>query len=276
MKVPSRLKPLLEDELIEEVLGQLQSGKEAEVYLVRSAGVVCCAKVYKEAKNRTFKQRAPYTEGRKTRNSRQARAMGSNSKYGRQERESEWQNTEVETLYLLNSAGVSVPRALAFHEGVLLLELVTDADGNPAPRLNDVDLTREQARAFHRVMIRQAVLMLCAGIVHGDLSEFNVLLSKDGLVIIDLPQAVQATASNAFAIFERDLSQLAAYFGRFAPEIRGTKHAKEIWKLYQGGTLRPDSELTGRYVDTSKSANLREVLTEIDSAREEALERRRK
>ncbi len=275
MKTPIRLLPLLQADLIDDVVGQLQSGKEAEVYLVRAEGVIRCAKVYKEANDRTFKQKTQYTEGRKIRNSRKARAMEGNSKYGRKEREFEWQNTEVETLYLLAAAGVQVPQPLAFYEGVLLLEMIVDRDGNPAPRLSDVSLTSEQSRAFFQVVIRQAVRMLCAGIVHGDLSEFNILLSHNGLVIIDLPQAVQATANNAFAIFERDLLQLVAFFGRAAPEIKKTNYAKEIWQLYRNGKLHPESELTGQFTDKSKSANVGEVLAEIDEAREEALLKRR-
>ncbi len=256
-------------------MGQLQSGKEAEVYLVEMNGELCCAKIYKEAKNRTFTQKAQYIEGRKSRNSRDARAKEKGSKFGRGERESEWQNTEVEALYLLADAGVRVPKPLGFHEGVLLLELVADEDGFAAPRLNDVDLTPAEARAYHQFMIRQVVLMLCAGIVHGDLSEFNVLKAHDGLVIIDLPQAVQATANNAFGIFDRDLTQLAAYFGRSAPEIPQTRYAKEIWKLYQNGKLKPDSPLTGHFVDKSKNVDVAEVLDEIEGAREDAIEQKR-
>ncbi len=275
MKIPNRLLPLIQADLIDEVVGQLQSGKEAEVYLVRAEGEICCAKVYKEANNRTFKQKTQYTEGRKIRNSRKARAMEGNSKYGRKEREFEWQNTEVETLYLLAAAGVQVPKPLGFYEGVLLLEMAADQDGHPAPRLSDVNITADQARSFFQVMIKQSVLMLCAGIVHGDLSEFNILLSHKGLVIIDLPQAVQATANNAFGIFERDLLQLVAFFGRVAPEIKATNYAKEIWKLYRDGKLRPDTELTGRFTENAKKANVSEVLAEIDEAREEAIARRR-
>jgi RIO kinase 1 len=272
MRIPERLMPLIHAELIDDVIGQLQSGKEAEVYVVSSNGVVCCAKVYKDAHDRTFKQKTQYTEGRKSRNSRQARAMDKGSKFGRKEREAEWQNTEVDMLYLLADAGVRVPKPLSFYEGVLLLEMITDDDG-PAPRLSDVDLTADEARAYHLDIIKQVVLMLCAGIVHGDLSEFNILKSNQGLVIIDLPQAVQATANSAFGIFERDLLQLAAYFGRFAPEISNTNYAKEIWKIYKHGKLKPNTVLTGKFVDQSARANVGAVLNEIDGAREDAFER---
>lgn len=274
MKTPDRLIPLQQAHLIEDVIGRLQSGKEADVYLVRAEGVVRCAKVYKDANNRTFKQKTQYIEGRKSRNSRDARAMNRKSKYGRQEQESEWQSTEVETLYLLAAAGVRVPKPLMFYEGVLLLEMVEDRDGNPAPRLNDVELTADEARKYYSVMIDQIVRMLCAGVVHGDLSEFNILVGRDGLVIIDLPQAVQATSNTAFTIFERDMKTLATFFGRKVPEIAKANFAREIWKLYENGKLKPDSELTGKFVESTKKINVNEVLAEIDEAREEALLRR--
>lgn len=274
MKIPARLQPLLEAQLIDDVVGQLQSGKEAEVFVVHSEGEVRCAKVYKQAKNRTFKQMTQYTEGRKVRSSRRSRAMESKSSYGRKEREGEWQNTEVDALALLGAAGVRVPETYGYFEGVLLLQMIVDAEGDPAPRLNDVVLTSDQAREYHRYLIRQAVLMLCAGYVHGDYSEFNVLVSKDGLVIIDLPQAVHATANNAFAIFERDLAQLAAFFGRSAPEQAHTEYAKEIWKLYKHGKLKPDSPLTGLFEDSKKKADVQGTLSAIQDANEEEMERR--
>lgn len=274
MKVPHRLLPLVHAHLIDDVVGQLQSGKEAEVYIVTSGHAQFCAKIYKDEQGRSFKQKTQYTEGRKVRGSRQARAMEGKSKYGRQERESEWQNTEVEALSLLGAAGVSVPHTYNYYEGVLLLEMITDADGNPAPRLNDVKLTPEQAKEYHLTLIRQAVLMLCAGIVHGDLSEFNVLVSHKGLVIIDLPQAVQATANNAFGIFERDLKQLSAYFGRSEPSILETEYAKEIWNYYKNGKLKPDTKLTGVFAQSGKKAKVHEVLEEIEAAREDAMARK--
>jgi RIO kinase 1 len=274
MKIPKRLQPLVDAQMIEGIIGQLQSGKEAEVYIVQAEGQLCCAKIYKDANNRSFKQKAQYTEGRKVRGSRRARAMESSSRYGRQEREAEWQNTEVDALYLLASAGVKVPKPLGYHEGVLLLQMITDENGQPAPRLNDVQLTADEARAYHSVLIREAVKMLCAGLVHGDLSEFNVLASQDGLVIIDLPQAIQATANNAFALFERDLVQLAAFFGRYAPEIMATNYAKEIWKIFENGKLKPDTQLTGLFEESTKKANVKAVLDEIEDAREEEMSRR--
>lgn len=274
MKTPKRLAPLLDAHLIEDVLGKLQSGKEADVYIVRAKGELCCAKVYKEANNRSFKQKTQYTEGRKVRNTRRARAMEGSSRYGRQEQEAEWQNTEVDALFLLAAAGVQVPKPLEYYEGVLLLQMITDAEGNPAPRLNDVDMTPELAREWHLILVRQAVMMLCAGLVHGDFSEFNVLVSKDGLVIIDLPQAIQATANNAFRLFERDLVQLAAFFGGFEPDIVQTNYAKEIWKLFENGKLKPDSKLSGIVPDDLRKADVKAVMEEIEDAREEAMKRR--
>lgn len=274
MKIPKRLQPLVNAQMIEDVLGQLQSGKEAEVYIVQAEGRLCCAKIYKDAKNRSFKQKAQYTEGRKVRGSRRARAMESSSRYGRQEREAEWQNTEVDALYHLAAAGVRVPQPLGYYEGVLLLQMITDEEGQPAPRLSDVELTPELARHYHSVLVRETVKMLCAGLIHGDLSEFNVLVSQDGLVIIDLPQAIQATANNAFGLFERDLVQLAAYFGRVAPEILETQYAKEIWKHFENGRLKPDTPLTGLFQESGRKANVKAVLDEIEDAREEEMMRR--
>jgi len=274
MRTPFRLEPLIHAHLIDEVIGQLQSGKEAEVYIVRCGDELRCAKVYKEANNRSFKNMTQYTEGRKVRNSRQARAMGKKSRYGKQEQEAAWQSTEVEAIYLLDAAGVRVPKPYDFYEGVLLLEMITDAEGNAAPRLNDVPLTKSQAQEHHEFLVRQAVKMLCAGLVHGDLSQFNVLVSDRGLVIIDFPQAVQATANNAFSIFERDLIQLTAFLGRFDPALLRTNFAKEIWKLYENGKLLPDSKLTGLYTDTRKAADVSAVMAEIDDARMEEMMRR--
>lgn len=274
MKIPPRLEPLVQAHLIDDVLGQLQSGKEADVYLVFSEGEVRCAKVYKGANDRTFKQKAQYTEGRMVRGGRRARAMQKNSRFGRKESEEAWQSAEVEALALLAGAGVRVPKTFGFYEGVLLLQMIVDANGDPAPRLSDVKLTAEIAREYFQILVRQAVLMLCAGLVHGDYSEFNVLVAADGLVIIDLPQAVQATANNAFSIFERDLKQLAAFCGRAAPELLKTEYPKEIWKLYKNAQLRPDSPLTGRVEESKGKVDLRDVIEAIDEARDDEFMRR--
>jgi RIO kinase 1 len=268
MKIPKGFEMLVGNGLVDEVIRQLMSGKEADVYVVYSRGEIRCAKVYKEAVKRSFTRQTQYQEGRKVRSSRQARAMEKNSRYGRKEQEVAWQNAEVDALQRLEAAGVRVPRIYNFVGGVLLMELVVDADGNVAPRLNDVKLTAEQARAYHRAMIGQIVLMLCAGLVHGDLSEYNVLVGRDGLVIIDLPQAVDAAGNNnAKKMLERDIDNMAAYFGRFAPELMATNYGREIWKLYASGELTPASVLSGRCGESHKPADVSGVMREIDSAR---------
>ena len=270
MKIPKRLEPLVEAGLVDAVMRQLMSGKEAMIYVVRCGGEVRCAKVYKEANLRSFRQSVDYTEGRKVKNSRRARAMEKGSRYGRKAKEEAWQSTEVDALYRLAAAGVRVPRPHDFVDGVLLMELVTDGEGHPAPRLNDVVLTQEQARGAHGTLIREVVRMLCAGIVHGDLSEYNVLLGGEGPVIIDLPQAVDA-AGNAHAsgMLERDVGNLTRYFGRFAPELLRTEYAKEIWSLYKSGRLTPEIELSGRYEGVEKAVDVDGVMRLVDDALEE-------
>ncbi len=268
MKTPTRLEPLLEDGLIDDVVRQLMSGKEATVYVVRCGDDVRCAKVYKEANKRSFRQSVDYTEGRKVKSSRQSRAMEKGSKFGRKAQEEAWQSAEVDALYRLAAAGVRVPKPFNFYEGVLLMELVTDANGNAAPRLNDVELTAEQARIYHRALIQEVVRMLCAGIVHGDLSEFNILLSQDGPVIIDLPQAVDAAGNNqAKGMLERDVDNLASYFGRFAPELLNSQYGKEIWALYAHGDLKVDTVLSGRFREDTKAVDLKSVMREIDDVK---------
>ncbi|MCQ8118672.1 PA4780 family RIO1-like protein kinase [Methylomonas rosea] len=270
MKTPKRLEPLIDSGLVDEVIGSLKSGKEAAVYVVRCGTEICCAKVYKDADQRSFKQSVLYQEGRKVRNSRRARAMEKGSSYGRKEQESAWQNAEVTALYRLADAGVRVPKPYNFIDGVLLMELVADGDGHPAPRLNDLEMPAELARQYHAFLIGQIVRMLCDGLVHGDLSEYNVLVGIDGPVIIDLPQAVDAAGNNnARAMLERDVANMAAYFGQFAPELLKTNFGKEMWKLYQTGDLRPETNLTGHFEDSAKPADLRSVIREIDAAREE-------
>ncbi len=277
MKIPKRLQPLLDDGLIDGVVRQLMSGKEAMVFVVRCGDDTRCAKVYKEADKRAFRQAVDYTENRKTKNSRQARAMAKGTRFGRKATEEAWQNAEVDALYRLAAAGVRVPRPYNFHEGVLLMELVTDEHGEAAPRLNDVEFTADEARACHDRLLREVVRMLCAGVVHGDLSEFNILVGGDGPVIIDLPQAVDAAGNNhAPKILERDVANLRNYFGRYAPELLATHYGKEIWALFEVGELQPDSPLTGRFERVEKAVDLEGVLQEIDDARfEEAARRQR-
>ncbi|MFQ2358738.1 PA4780 family RIO1-like protein kinase [Aeromonas dhakensis] len=274
MKTPNRIQPLVDDGLVDEVISRLMSGKEADVYVVRCGDEIRCAKVYKEAAKRSFKQAVVYQEGRRVRSSRDARAMEKGSKYGRKQYEEVWQNTEVDALFKLAAAGVRVPRPYVCLDGVLLMELVTDADGNVAPRLNDVALSREQALADHARVIRYVVRMLCAGLIHGDLSEFNVLVDEEGPVIIDLPQVVDAAANNqAKAMLERDVDNMRNYYGMYAPELLKTRYAREMWALYEDGKLTPDSELTGLFEESNERVDLDAVLHEIESAEEEALAR---
>ena len=275
MKTPQRLQPLVTEGLVDEVLRQLMSGKEATVYIVRCGEEIRCAKVYKDAKQRSFRKSTSYQEGRKTKNSRQARAMEKGSRYGRQMQEEAWQSAEVDALYRLAAAGVRVPQPYICHEGVLLMDLITDADGHPAPRLNDIELSPEQALEFHAGLLNQVVRMLCAGIIHGDLSEYNILVGAAGPVIIDLPQAVDAAGnSSAGTMLERDVANLASYFGRFAPQLADSEYGKEIWRLYQAGGLTPDTELTGRIEVEHRIADVDAVLEEVKLALQ-AEERRR-
>ncbi|MEQ1635137.1 MAG: PA4780 family RIO1-like protein kinase [Methylococcales bacterium] len=277
MKTPKRLLPLVENGLVDEVISQLMSGKEAQVYIVRCGENIRCAKVYKEANQRSFKQAAQYQEGRTVRNTRRARAMAKRTSFGQKEQEEAWLSAEVDALYQLAKAGVRVPEPLFFIDGVLLMELITDSEGYAAPRLNDVILTPEQALAFHDRLIREIVRMLCAGLVHGDLSEFNVLLDAQGPVIIDLPQAVNAAGNNnASRMLERDVANMRAYFGRFAPALLTTEYGKEIWALYEQGNLQPDTPLTGRFARSKKAVDVKGVMQVIDVAKEEAFERRQR
>lgn len=275
MKAPARLQSLLDEGLIDEVVRQLMSGKEAMVFVVRCGDETRCAKVYKQATQRSFRQAVDYTENRKVKNTRQARAMAKGTRFGRESQEAAWQNAEVDALYRLAAAGVRVPRPYNFHDGVLLMELVTGEDGNAAPRLNDVDFTPQAARRHHASLIADVVRMLCAGVVHGDLSEFNVLLGTDGPVIIDLPQAVDAAGNNhACRMLLRDVDNLRHCFARYAPELRATEYGAEIWALYQRGALHPGVELTGRFERSTAAVDLAGVMREIDDARAEESARR--
>ncbi len=274
MRIPEALQVLLDDGIIDEVRRQLKSGKEASVYVVRCGKEVRCAKVYKDMGTRSFQARAQYQEGRKVRGSRQARAMAKSTSYGRKEQESAWKNTEVDALYQLVAAGVRVPQPFGFFSGVLLMELVTDAEGHSAPRLGEVELAPEQAREFHAFLIRQVVRMLCVGLIHGDLSEFNVLVGPEGPVIIDLPQAVNAAANNnALAMLQRDVGNITETLGRFAPELLATDYANEMWALFEQGLLLPETLLTGVFVKDESETNVDEIVMAIDEAREEAIRR---
>jgi RIO kinase 1 len=267
MKIPSRLQPLVDDGLVDEVIRPLMSGKEADVFIVRCGSKVRCAKIYKDAMKRSFKKAAQYTEGRKVRNSRRARAIEKGSKFGRKQQEDTWQNAEVDALYRLARAGVRVPEPYGCFDGVLLMELITDENGDVAPRLNEVSMSAEQAREDHALMMHYVMCMLCAGLVHGDLSEFNVLVDENGPVIIDLPQAVDAAANNnARSMLERDVKNMSDYYGLFAPELRNSHYAEEMWALYEEGQLHPDRKLTGQFEMDTHAADVDSVMQEIKAA----------
>lgn len=275
MRVPAGLQELLEEGIIDEVVRQLKSGKEASVYMVRCGAEIRCAKVYKDMAQRSFQKRARYQEGRKVRGSRDARAMGKSTRYGRKEQESAWKNAEVDALYKLSAVGVRVPRPFGFFNGVLIMEMLTDAHGDCAPRLGEVALSADTARDYHRFLIGQVVRMLSAGIIHGDLSQFNVLVDSHGPVIIDLPQAVNAAGNNnAFAMLERDVKNVTDTLGQFAPELLATNFAAEMWALFESGELRPDSSLSGIHIEDDTPADLGQVVLAIEDARREEMLRR--
>ncbi len=274
MKIPKRLQPLIDDGLVDAVISRLMSGKEADVYVVRCGAEQRCAKIYKDSMKRSFKQAVTYQEGRKVRNSRRERAMQKGSKYGRAQQEESWQSTEVDALYTLAGAGVRVPQPFGCVDGVLLMELITDEHGDVAPRLGDVTLGREQALRDHAIMMQHIQKMLCAGLVHGDLSEFNVLLDELGPVIIDLPQVVNASANNnAEAMLLRDVQNITGYYGQFAPELLDSRYAREIWAHYENGELQPDTPLTGLFAEDTTAPDVEAVLEEIAAVAAEEQDR---
>ena len=272
MKTPQGLQALIDDGVIDEVLRPLKSGKEAAVYIVRSGDEIRCAKVYKVMAQRSFQQRVQYQEGRKVRGSREARAIGKASKYGRKQQEVAWKNAEVDALYQLRDAGMRVPEPFGYFHGVLVMELVTDAEGSSAPRLGEVELSAQTAREYHRVLVQQVVRMLCTGLIHGDLSAYNVLVGPDGPVIIDFPQVVSAAGNNAApSMLLRDVNNLTAHLGRWAPDLFETWYGEEMWALFEAGELRPDSELTGEFEPDESEVDLDSIRQSINDAREEAL-----
>ncbi|BCM24276.1 PA4780 family RIO1-like protein kinase [Methyloradius palustris] len=270
MKTPKRIQPLVEEGLVDEVIRQLMSGKEATVYVVRCGDQVRCAKVYKEANQRNFRNAVVYQEGRKVKNSRQARAMEKGSRYGRKMQEEVWQTAEADALFRLARAGVRVPQAYGCYEGVLLMDLVTDVNGDVAPRLQEVEWDEKLALEYHAFLLHQVVLMLCAGMIHGDLSEYNILVDEHGPVIIDLPQAVDAAGNNsAQVMLERDVDNLTTFFSTFAPQLADTQYGKEIWNLYKAGQLTPETPLTGKIEVDNRPADVRTVMREIERVRRE-------
>jgi len=272
MKTPKGLQALIDDGVIDRVLRPLKSGKEASVFVVHGGGEVRCAKVYKDMAQRSFQQRTLYQEGRKVRGSRESRAMGKATRYGRKQQEVAWKNAEVDALYQLRDAGVRVPEPFGYFHGVLVMELVADAAGHSAPRLGEVELSAERAREFHRILVREVVKMLCVGLIHGDLSEYNVLVAEDGPVVIDFPQVVSAAGNNASRrLLLRDVNALTARLGRFAPDLLDTWYGEEMWALYEAGKLRPDIELTGKFVHDTSRVNVESVREAIEDARQEAI-----
>ena len=277
MKIPKQIQPLVDDGLVDDVMSRLMSGKEADVYVVRCGSEIRCAKVYKDAAKRSFKKAVQYQEGRKVRNSRRGRAMEKGSKFGRKQQEETWQNAEVDALYLLAGAGVRVPQPYDCLNGVLLMELITDENGEVAPRLNDISMSAEQAREDHLVVMHYVMRMLCAGIVHGDLSEFNVLVDVNGPVIIDLPQAVNAAANNnAQSMLKRDVDNMTRYYSQYAPDLLKSQYGKEIWALFENGELQPETELTGHYAENIQAADVDGVMLEIKSIIEEEQDRKQR
>jgi RIO kinase 1 len=272
MKIPAGLQPLIDDGVISAVMRQLKSGKEASVFVVRCGDEIRCAKVYKDLAQRSFQARSQYQEGRKVRGSRQARAMGKGTKFGKKELETAWKNTEVDALYALSAANVRVPRPFGFFNGVLVMELIADEAGHSAPRLGEVELDAGRAREYFHFLVRQIVRMLCAGTIHGDLSEYNVLVDADGPVIIDLPQAVSAAGNNgARAMLLRDVNRIRTALAYFAPELENLHYGEEMWALFEQGDLLPESELTGRFEFSTVDADVDAVLMSIEDARQEAV-----
>jgi RIO kinase 1 len=242
------LAPLLADGVVEEICGRLKSGKEADLWLVRHGGEIVAAKVYKARQTRSFKNNAGYKEGRQVRDTRTQRAMERGSRFGRAAAEESWKAKEADALYALHAAGVRAPRPVLFYEGVLLMELVVDAHGHPAPRLVDARVPREQAAALYADLRAQAVRMLGCDLIHGDLSPYNVLLGRNGPVLIDFPQVVGAAHnSQAESFFHRDLENLRRFFAGIDPALRAAANdAREIWRAYVRRELTPDFVPSGR------------------------------
>ena len=271
MRLPDALSSLISDGIIEEVLRPLQSGKEAQVFIVRFEETLCVAKVYKKSNNRSFKNRAAYTEGRKVRNSRQQRAMERKSSFGKDAIENEWYQSEYQMLRRLSSTELRIPTCHSFIDNVLIMEFIQSSPGEPAPRLADISFTPEEAEKMLLFLVRQVVIMLCEGVVHGDLSDFNILMTDEGPVIIDFPQAIDTAHNrNARRFLIRDVRNLTSFMGRFAPHLRKRKYGEEMWALYEQGTLTTNTQLTGRYNPKKKKVDEDALIREIQAAAKEA------
>ena len=243
------LEQLLEDGVIDEVVARLKSGKEADVWLVRHGEQVLAAKVYKDRNFRSFKNNSGYKEGRAVRNSRTQRAMDKGSRFGQAAAEDAWKSAESDALHKLHAQGVRVPAPVLFYEGILLMHLVHDGEGNAAPRLIDAIIPPEQAAGLYQDLRTQAIKMLCADLIHGDLSAYNVLLGAAGPTIIDFPQVVSAAQnSTAESFFKRDIENLRGFFAGLdrTLETKTAGDAHEIWHAYVRRDLAPDFVPSGR------------------------------
>ena len=233
---------LLADGVIDEVLGRLKSGKEANISLVRRGDDVLAAKVYKDRSTRSFKNNADYKEGRKVRNSRTQRAIDGGGRFGRDAAEQAWKSAEADALYKLVGSGVRVPLPVMFYEGVLLMELVKDGDGRPAPRLIDVAIEPAAAIGVYADLVAQLIAMLCCDLIHGDLSPYNILAAAEGPTIIDFPQVVSAVhSSRAEFFFLRDFDNVVRFVAGFDPSLAVHRSdGRAIWRAYVGRELTRD------------------------------------
>ncbi|HAT09639.1 MAG TPA: serine protein kinase RIO [Planctomycetes bacterium] len=274
MLIPDRLRSMIDDGFVRRIIRPLKSGKEAEVFVVETEDGICAAKVYKEAHRRNFRQRQDYVEGRRSGDTRRDRAIDSGSRFGQAQREAAWQTAESDTMRRLNAAGIRIPRLRQLGDGVLLMDLVTGADGDPAPQLATQHYQRDEAKHWHYQLVHEVSRMLCAGVVHGDLSEYNILHATNGPVIIDFPQATDAARnSNAKRLLLRDVNNLTRFFSRFAPELRRSEYGQEMWLLHEQTALKPDTRLTGRYTAARGAVDAQIVLREIEAAKRDAAKR---
>ncbi|MBS1121486.1 MAG: hypothetical protein H6Q90_3714 [Deltaproteobacteria bacterium] len=232
---------LVADGVIDEVLGRLKSGKEANISLVRRGDQTFAAKVYKDRATRSFKNNTEYKEGRKVRNTRTQRAMDSGGQFGRDAAEQEWKSAEADALFKLHGTGVRVPTPIMFYEGVLLMELVRDAEGRPAPRLIDVAIPPEEACAVFADLVAQMISMLCCDVIHGDLSPYNILAAAEGPTIIDFPQVISAVhSSRAEFFFLRDFDNVGRFLAGFDRSLAIHRaDGRAIWRAYVSRELTP-------------------------------------